>query len=318
MRRPVRILLAAGITVAIAVTIQMTALARAGGGNNYVPPTHHSGSSSGGSSSSCCSGGSSTYYYGGGSSSSGSGGGSALLTIFGILVVAIFLGAGAVQWWQRQGFSAGSGSGSADSDSEAPPPIDHESVQEGLNALAVRDPNFNAQVFLDRAQTTFFTLQNAWMTRKLEPARIYLSDGIYQRWKLQIDQMLAQHKRNVLENLVIGGCAIARVSGDPNIDSITARIDASAADYDVDDSNKIVRGDRKPRPFTEYWTFVRSRAARTRVGEQAQITQCPNCGAPIQVNEAGVCAYCKATVTTGQFGWVLDNITQASEWSAAA
>jgi hypothetical protein len=33
---------------------------------------------------------------------------------------------------------------------------------------------------------------------------------------------------------------------------------------------------------------------------------------------AGICAYCKATVTTGQFGWVLNNITQASEWSAAA
>lgn len=36
---------------------------------------------------------------------------------------------------------------------------------------------------MDRAQTTFITLQNAWMNRNLEPARIYLSDGIYQRWK---------------------------------------------------------------------------------------------------------------------------------------
>jgi hypothetical protein len=31
-----------------------------------------------------------------------------------------------------------------------------------------------------------------------------------------------------------------------------------------------------------------------------------------------MCAYRRATVTTGQFGWVLDNITQVSEWSAAA
>jgi hypothetical protein len=156
------------------------------------------------------------------------------------------------------------------------------------------------------------------MTRNLEPARIYLSDGIYQRWKMQVDQMLAQRKRNVLDNLVIGGCTIARVIGDPNFDSVTVRIDASAADYEVDDLNRMVSGDRTARPFTEYWTFIRSRAARTRVGETAQITQCPNCGAPVSVNESGTCAYCRATVTTGQFGWVLDDITQASQWSVAA
>jgi hypothetical protein len=38
----------------------------------------------------------------------------------------------------------------------------------------------------------------------------------------------------------------------------------------------------------------------------------------VSINESGICAYCKATVTTGQFGWVLNNITQASEWAAAA
>jgi hypothetical protein len=126
--------------------------------------------------------------------------------------------------------------------------------------------------------------------------------------------MLAAHKRNVLDNLVVGGVRIVKVQTDPNFDAVTVRIDASAADYEVDDSGKLVYGSRQNQPFTEYWTFIRSGAARTRVGEGAEITQCPNCGAPLSINESGVCSYCKATVTTGQFGWVLDNITQASEW----
>jgi len=33
---------------------------------------------------------------------------------------------------------------------------------------------------------------------------------------------------------------------------------------------------------------------------------------------SGARAYCKATVTTGQFGWLLNNITQACECFAAA
>jgi hypothetical protein len=312
MRKPVRILLVAGLTAGVVVAIQLTALARAGGGNNYVPPpSTHSGSSSGSGS---YSGGSSSSHY---DSSSGSSGGTSInLGPSGLFIILGIVGLVLVyRWWQRQQSSTGSNRQVV---AAAPMPTDPETIRDGLNAISARDPNFNPQIFLDRAQTTFVALQNAWMQRNLEPARIYLSDGIYQRWKLQVDQMLAQHRRNVLENLVIGGCVLAQIAGDPGIDSITVRIDASAADYDVDDLGKIVRGDRRPQPFTEYWTFVRSRAARTRSGDGAQITQCPNCGAPISVNESGMCAYCKATITTGQFGWVLDSITQASEWSAAA
>jgi predicted lipid-binding transport protein (Tim44 family) len=212
---------------------------------------------------------------------------------------------------RRSGGSAGSGD-------TTPAPVDAAAVHTAVSALQARDPNFNQQVFIDRAQATFFVLQNAWMARNLEPARIYLSDAIYQRWKLQVDQFVAMHKRDVLEDLAVNGCTMAQVASDPNFDSITVRFDAIAKDYEADDAGKMISGDKTIQPFTEYWTFIRSQAARTRVGDTAQITQCPNCGAPVSINESGVCAYCKATVTTGQFGWVLNNITQASEWSAAA
>jgi hypothetical protein len=189
-------------------------------------------------------------------------------------------------------------------------------LSDDMAALQAKDPNFNQQMFLDRAQAAFFALQKAWMDRNLEPARVYMSDGIYHRWKNQIDAMLAAHKKNILDNLVIGGVQIVKVQSDPNFDSITVRIDASAADYEVDEgsANKVIFGSQKEQPFTEYWTFTRSGAARTKAGEAAEVTQCPNCGAPLSINESGVCSYCKATVTSGQFGWVLDNITQASEW----
>ena len=315
MRKVSRRLLMLAIAFALILVLQLPALARAGGG-------HSSGGSSGGGHSS--SGGHSS----GSSYHSGSGGGGGSFVFVGdgssggaigdFLFLLFILGAGIAvyMWWKGRQSSDGSG----DSDVSPQPiaEIDTEAVRSGLAALTARDPNFNQQVFLDRAQTTFFVLQNAWMARNLEPARIYLSDAIYQRWKLQVDQFIALHKRDVMEDLAVNGCAIAKVGGDPNFDSITVRFDAIAADYEVDDANKIVSGDKVQRPFTEFWTFIRSRAVQTRAGETAQITQCPNCGAPVQINESGTCAYCKATVTTGQFGWVLNTITQADEWSAAA
>jgi hypothetical protein len=182
-------------------------------------------------------------------------------------------------------------------------------------ALKEKDPNFNEQMFMDRVQTTFFALQKAWMEKNLEPVRVYMSDAIYHRWKMQVDAMASNHKKNIMENLVVLGTQIVKVSSDPNFDSITVKIDASAADYEVDEqTNKIVFGSKQDQPFTEYWTFIRSGSARTKAGEVAEVTRCPNCGAPLSISESGVCTYCKATVTSGQFGWVLDNITQESEW----
>jgi hypothetical protein len=303
---PGRLLVALGPALATVLASHLTALARAGGG----------GGGFGGS--------------GGGGGDGGGGGGvwdffpipdgvsvgdamPVIIFIAGCLIIAAIL--------QRALFSQPTSRyvfGSSDATPAPAAPVSSATVQSPITALQAHDPNFNHPVFIDRAQTTFFVLQNAWMARNLEPARIYLSDAIYQRWKLQVDQFVALHKRDVLEDLAVNGCYVAKVASDANFDSITVRFDAIAKDYEVDDSGKMLSGDKTIQPFTEFWTFIRSQAARTRVGETAQITQCPNCGAPVSINESGICAYCKATVTTGQFGWVLNNITQASEWSAAA
>jgi hypothetical protein len=294
---------AAGLALSVLLTSPLLAFARAGGGQGF-------GGGGGG--------------FGGGGSFGGGGGfgGGGLLLPF------LFFGGGGggfffflfilfALWQVYRRMSIGNPMQASNyGPSYAPMAQMRSTLTEDLAALQAKDPNFNQQMFLDRAQAAFFALQKSWMDRNLEPARVYMSDGIYHRWKTQIDAMIAAHKKNMLDNLVIGGVHIVKVQTDPNFDTITVRIDASAADYEVDDTsaNKVIYGSRQSQNFTEYWTFIRSGAARTKAGEGAEVTQCPNCGAPLSINESGVCSYCKATVTSGQFGWVLDNITQASEW----
>jgi hypothetical protein len=297
-----RIGLAVGLAVSVILTSPLLAFARAGGGQSF-------GGGGG---------------FGGGGSFGGGGGfgGGGLLLPF------LFFGGGGggfifflfilfALWQVYRRMSIGNPMQASNyGPTYAPMAQMRSTLTEDLAALQAKDPNFNQQMFLDRAQAAFFALQKAWMDRNLEPARVYMSDGIYHRWKTQIDAMIAAHKKNMLDNLVIGGVQIVKVQTDPNFDTVTVRIDASAADYEVDDTtaNKVIYGSRQNQNFTEYWTFIRSGSARTKAGDAAEVTQCPNCGAPLSINESGVCSYCKATVTSGQFGWVLDNITQASEW----
>ena len=42
---------------------------------------------------------------------------------------------------------------------------------------------------------------------------------------------------------------------------------------------------------------------------------CPNCGAPLEINQVGECRYCRAAVTSGRFDWVLSRIEQEDEYT---
>lgn len=185
----------------------------------------------------------------------------------------------------------------------------------GLAQLRTADPAFDEGSFLARVERAFAVLQQAWENRDLDTARTFLSPGCYLAWSTQLEQMVAEHRRNVLEGLRVDGVTPVKVSHGRVYDDVTLRIEATCADYEVDEtSGRIVFGDRTPQTFVEYWTFQRSVDARSG-GADLLDKRCPNCGAPLQVNQVGECRYCSAAVTSGKFDWVLSRIEQAEEYS---
>jgi tellurite resistance protein len=68
--------------------------------------------------------------------------------------------------------------------------------------------------------------------------------------------------------------------------------------------------------FIECWSFVRRRGVKTTPGDGLMEGMCPNCGATLAVNQSARCGHCECLVRSGQFDWVLAEITQASVWRA--
>ena len=97
---------------------------------------------------------------------------------------------------------------------------------------------------------------------------------------------------------------------DRYFESATLRIFASMKDSTVRLSDgALLSGDpRKPRVFSEYWTFIRRSGVTSKARE---LTCCPNCGATLdKITTAGVCEYCDANITRGDYDWVLSRIEQ--------
>ncbi|MBJ7598932.1 Tim44-like domain-containing protein [Candidatus Nephthysia bennettiae] len=185
----------------------------------------------------------------------------------------------------------------------------------GMAAIKASDPQFDVEAFRGRVQQAFFALQQAWQDRDLSASRPFMSPGLYLGWSTQVQQLMDLHKKNVLEGLRVDGIDIVKVVHGSGFDDVTVRVTATTADYEVDEqTGKMIFGSRDASQFIEYWTFQRSVGVQT-TGRSILDKVCPNCGAPLEINQVGECRYCKAAVTSGRFDWVLSRIEQEDDYA---
>jgi hypothetical protein len=110
--------------------------------------------------------------------------------------------------------------------------------------------------------------------------------------------------------------AIVGLNSDNGYDSVMARFFACSADYTVDADGKVLRGHAEVEDWCEDWVFQRSAQATTRPDGGLLASKCPHCGAPLQLDVAGVCSYCRNTAVDGR-DWVLTRIDQLPSWEWA-
>ena len=176
------------------------------------------------------------------------------------------------------------------------------------------NPGFSWADFQARARLIFDELQTAWSTLNWERARPHETDNLFQMHQYWIDAYKRQHLRNVLDQARITSLQPVKIQEDAFYVSITVRIGASGYDYTVDKSGKVVSGSKTTiRYWSEYWTFIRSRQAKP--GPAKADLNCPNCGAPLKVNQSGVCEFCGGKITSGEFDWVLSKIEQDESYA---
>ncbi len=189
-------------------------------------------------------------------------------------------------------------------------------VVAGLRQLQEKDTAFDTNTFCARVRDGFAKLQRAWCQQSLVSVRPFISDGIHERFSLQFEEQRALHYRPVMENLSILEVTPAQVECGPVFDVISVRIGASAKDYRVSaETGRAIPGSEEASQFTEYWSFIRARGSQTKAGATGLIEgNCPNCGAPIAMNQGAKCEYCQAVLRSGQYDWVLAEITQEEEW----
>lgn len=238
--------------------------------------------------------------------------GGPLLIVFGI----------GVWWYKRQEGSVSTRKALDAAESQRRTAVSSRDAEGWVSALRAKDPAFELMAFFDRTKKIFVDVQEAWFRRDLEPVRRFLSDSTFMRLGTQLAIMHGNGVRDAIADIQVIDLGIIGLEQTPFFDSVHVRIKASMRDDDApasatDEQARALAKKKAPETFTEVWTFVRRPGVQTDPSKDLAQGACPNCGAPFSGGAANTCEHCGAIVNSGNYDWVLSEITQGSEYAGA-
>ncbi len=183
----------------------------------------------------------------------------------------------------------------------------------GYNDFIANNPGFSDSAFKEKVKTAFMQIQDAWQNKNMSKVRKYISDGMYQRLNVQFKMMDKLLQKNTIDKLEVKNIYIDRVDTDGLFDVIHVAIHASVVDRFISEKYSELNSGGSEE-FVEYWSFMKKRGAV----EKNLFTSdnCPSCGAelPKDGGEVAKCGACGTLTNSGEYDWVLAEITQADDY----
>jgi len=183
----------------------------------------------------------------------------------------------------------------------------------GYESFIRNNPDFDEDNFKSNVETAFLKIQEAWEKQDISGVRKFISDGVYQRFNTQFKMMQLLKQRNTLEDVTVKNIYIDQVDSDGLYDIIHVAIHASITDRFISEMDSSLNSGGKEE-FVEYWSFLKKRGKPRK--DIYETDNCPNCGAPLpaDMGEVSRCGSCGTQTNSGEYDWVLSEITQADDY----
>ena len=144
----------------------------------------------------------------------------------------------------------------------------------------------------------------------MSPLRPYLTDAFYAQCDTQLDAYRRSRQTNRIERIAVLDTRIVGWKQENGNDVIIANLRTRIVDYVIDDkTGDIIRGSNTAEKFMEYeWSLVRTIGAQTGASDGVSVQNCPNCGAPTNINKTAKCEYCGSIITVDSVDWAVNAI----------
>ncbi len=182
-----------------------------------------------------------------------------------------------------------------------------------ISKIRIADSGYDEAAFVKRASGAFLAIHDAWSRQDMRRARAFISDGVFERFSRQITEYGQRERLDRMASVEIRDAKVLRYRRGQHYDAVFVSFTASAINESVAlRINKVVSS--TPTFFTEVWTFLRRPGVKTRKSPGFIEGNCPSCGAPLSIVDAAQCVACKARINSGEYDWVLVEITPSNGW----
>lgn len=129
-----------------------------------------------------------------------------------------------------------------------------------LKILGKKEVSWKYKNIEAQAIETFYIVQESWTNMDLTPAKLYMSDKLYDSFKTKLNFMEISNKRNVLEKIELKDIKPVSINDDENDDKdyIWFYIKGKMIDYTINTkTDEIIEGNTNRTSFIEFWKFTR-------------------------------------------------------------
>ncbi len=190
-----------------------------------------------------------------------------------------------------------------------------------LSLLKEKDPNFSEAAMLSKVEHLFISSQIAYADQDYEPMRPFFSNALFEQHVKQIHDKKARGERNVVSEMAVLSSKLENFSEDGHNEYLDVWLRVKYKSYigRIDNPEIVVSGSKTRTFYLDFrWQFTRSAGRTTDAATDAVKTgNCPNCGAPINLNQSGKCEYCGSVISTTEYDWVLSKIDALQQRSTS-
>ena len=176
-----------------------------------------------------------------------------------------------------------------------------------MSEYAKLDPNFSESDLREKLSNVYVQMQNGCTARNIESLRPYFTDALYQQFDRQIKSLIASHRINRVDRIAVLDVVLRGWFQEGGDDHLVALLKTRITDYIVDeDTGKVISGSDTAEKFMTYeWDLSRPTGTVTEQAGEVTERHCPNCGAPLSVNESAKCPYCDTVLTFQDHDWTI-------------
>ncbi|MBQ6053176.1 MAG: TIM44-like domain-containing protein [Clostridia bacterium] len=184
-----------------------------------------------------------------------------------------------------------------------------------MSALKEADPMFSDANFKEKLSNLYVQMQNCCTAKDIEPLRPYLTDNLYNQFNRQIEMLKQTNRTNRIDRIAVLDVELLGYTSDSVNTTVYAQLKTRITDYIIDDkTGAVVSGSNTAEKFMVYeWALIRSEGKKTDASVESKVVNCPNCGAPVNLNHTARCEYCGTVIASSDFDWTLTSVKGISQ-----